>query len=241
MAFVHGKDSRLLLGKFSFSGFISSWEHTTERELADVTVEGDGGHKFIPGLDKGSLSTSGFVDNSASAGGQDETLNTALGATATSVVTAAPEGLALGKRVINIESRESSYNTSAPVADAVSYSADWMSEGQVDVGVSLHDLTAETATGNGTAVDNTASSSNGAVAAVHVTTNTRDGSTTIKVQHSSDNTTFVDLITFTAVGASTTAVERSTASGTVNRYVRDSRTLAGTSGSITYAVAFARR
>lgn len=238
MAFVHGKDSRLLLGKFSFSGYISSWEHTTERELADVTVGGGGGHKFILGLDKGALSTSGFVDNSAATGGQDETLNTALGATATSIITAAPEGLAVGKRVINIESRESTYNVSAPVADAVSYSADWMSEGQIDVGVSLHDLTAETATGNGTSVDNTASSSGGGVGALHVTAYSTFTNVVFKIQHSTDNSVWVDLITHTTVTSTTS--ERTTVSGTVNRYVRAIWTATGT-GSVTFAAAFSRR
>lgn len=241
MAFVHSKSSRALLGALALSGYLKSWEHATEREMADVTVLIDSGHRFLPGLDNGSASLEGVFDNTVTAGSQDQTLDAALGAATASVVTLAPEGFALGKRVISLEARESTYAISAPVADAVTFGGSWQSDGQVDVGVALHDLTAETATGNSSSVDNTASSSGGASAALHVTANTRDGSTTIKVQHSVDNSAWVDLITFTAVGAATTTSQRSTVTGTVNRYLRETHTLAGAAGSITYAVAASRR
>ena len=239
MAFVHGKNGRLLLDDMALSGYLKGWEHSTEREMADVTIEGDGGHKFIPGLDSGSLSLDGVFDNTAAATGQDATLNTALGASSASVITAAPEGFALGKRVIPISARESNYANSSPVGDAVTFAASWMSEGEVDVGVALHDLTAETATGNGSSVDNTVSSANGGVANLHVTVASAADSLTVKVQHSPDNSVWADLITFTA--ATTTTAERLSVAGTVDRYTRATRTISGTDPSFTYAVAFARR
>ena len=240
MAFVHGKSGRLLLDSLALSGYLKGWEHGTEREMADTTVEGDGGHKFIPGLDTGSLSLDGVWDSTATAGGQDEVLDTARGASAASVITAAPEGFAVGKRVIPISARESTYATSSPVGDAVTFSASWQSEGQVDVGIALHDLTAETATGNGASVDNAASSANGGVANLHVTAvSGTTPSMTVKVQHSVDDAAWVDLITFTAATAKT--AERIAVTGTVNRYVRATRTISGTTPSFTFAVAFARR
>jgi len=240
MAFVTGKDSRLLLDDLALSGYLKGWEHSTEREMADVTVEGDGGHKFLLGLDNGSLSLDGVFDNTYAADGQDEVLDTARGAASASVITAAPEGFALGKRVIAISARESTYTAAATVGDAVTFAASWQSEGQVDVGVALHDLTAETVTGDGSSVDNAASSANGGVANLHVTTvSGTTPSMTVKVQHSVDNSAWVDLITFTAATAKT--AERLTVSGTVNRYVRGTRTISGTTPSFTFALAFARR
>ncbi len=239
MAFAHSKSARLLLGDVSFSGFLSSWEHTTERELADATTHTDDGHSFVPGLDNGSLTLGGRVDDSAAAGGQDATLDAALGASAASVITTAPAGFAVGNRVITIDSRESTYSVSAPVAEAVSFEAEWQAEGRVDTGVSLHDLTAETASGNGSSVDGGASTSGGGVAALHVTAASGTSeSLTAKVQHSADNTTFVDLVTFTAAGST---AERTAVTGTVNRYVRASWQVSGTTPSFTFAVAFARR
>lgn len=241
MAFVHGKGARLLLGVLDFSGFLRAHEQGTEIEMADSTMYGNEGHRFIPGLEQGTLSLDGGLDNVAAAGGQDATLDGALQAAAGTVITAAVEGLTLGKRVFMIEARETNYAVANGVTDIVNFSASWQSEGQVDSGVSLHDLTAETATTDGTSVDNTTSSANGAAASLHVTANTRSTATTIKVQHSADNVAFVDLITHAVVGAGATAAEKLTATGTVNRYLRAQWTLPAGTGSITFAVAAARR
>jgi len=241
MAFVHGKNSRLLLGTAAFSGYLRAFERSTEVELADSTVFGDEGHRFIPGLETGTLSLDGLLDTIATAGGQDETLDSAMQAAAGSIITAAPGGLALGARVFMIEARETNYGVSSSVGDVVNFNASWQSEGQVDHGVSLRDLTSASATGNGTSVDNAASSPGGVSAALHVTTNTRNGTTTVKVQHSVDNSAWIDLATFAVVGTGLKTAERLTAAGTVNRYLRAQWTLAGTTGAITFAVAAARR
>jgi hypothetical protein len=61
----------------------------------------------------------------------------------------------------------------------------------------------------------------------------------VKVQHSANNSTWADLVTFatvTAVGAEHAVVAPAT---TVNRYLR--ATWSGTFTSATFAVAFARR
>jgi hypothetical protein len=98
---------------------------------------------------------------------------------------------------------------------------------------------ARTATGNGTSHDNGAATTNGAVAHQHVfaksgTTPTLDQ----KIQHSSDNSTFVDLIAFsqkTAAGS-----ERVAVTGAINRYTREAHTITGTTPSFTGAVSLAR-
>lgn len=240
MTFRHGKDSRLLLAEVPFSGFIRSWEHSSEIELADTTVLGDGGHRWIPGLENGTLTLDGLVDNDADAGGQDATLDGALGAAAGSYITAAPEGLALGRRIITIEARESKYAIASPVADAVSFNSEWKAEGRVDVGVALHDLTAQTTTSDGSNVDNTTSTANGGIGVLHVTAATGTTPTLdVKIQHSVDNSVWVDLITFTQATAATS--ERLTVAGTVNRHLRAIWTIAGTTPSFTFAAAFARR
>lgn len=240
MAFAHSKDSRLLLDDVHFSVYLRNWEHSTERETADTTVHTDDGHRFILGLDNGSLSLGGLVDNNADSGGQDEILDSALGASAGSLVTAAPAGLAVGNRIISIEARESAYSISAPVAEAVGFTASWRSEGQIDVGVSLHGLSAETLNGNGAGVDNESSTSNGGVGALHVTSASGTSPTLdVVIQHSADAMTWVDLVTFPQVTAA--AAERIAVTGTVNRHLRATWTVGGTSPSLTFAAAFSRR
>jgi hypothetical protein len=95
--------------------------------------------------------------------------------------------------------------------------------------------TVTTAT-NGTSVDNGASTANGMRANLHVTAVTGTGGT-VKVQHSSDNSTWVDFHTFTAATAATSQTK--TATGTVNRYLRSVITPAGSSG-LTCVVGAAR-
>lgn len=241
MGFVHGKNSRLLLADSLFSGFLRDFEHGDEIEMADSTTFGVEGHTFVPGLESGTLSINGLMDDDATVGGQNERLTSALRSADGSVITSAPAGLAVGEQVHMIEARETNYAVSTPVADLVSFSASWQAEGQVDKGRVLRAHGAVSATEDGTGVDNTALSSDGAAAHLHVTANTRDGSTTVKVQHSVDNSVFVDLISFAAVAAGDTTSERLTVTGTVNRYLRAQTTLAGTTGSITLAVAAARR
>jgi len=100
----------------------------------------------------------------------------------------------------------------------------------VAVGASLSGTT------NGTSVDNGASSSNGALAYLHVTASS-GGTWAFSIQHSSDNSSFSDLITFSANGSAVTA-EQGTVTGSVNRYIR--LRAARTSGTVTAWATFIR-
>lgn len=71
---------------------------------------------------------------------------------------------------------------------------------------------------NGTGVDNGASSSNGGIGYLHLTASS-GGTWAFYIQHSTDNSTYTDLITFTSNGSAVTA-EQGTVTGSVNRYVR---------------------
>lgn len=91
-------------------------------------------------------------------------------------------------------------------------------------------------------IDNTASSAAGGSGYFACTALTLDGGTNIaaKVRHSADDSTFADLISFTAATAVT--AERKTVTGTVNRYLAASWawTGGGASKSATIVVGFKR-
>ena len=70
---------------------------------------------------------------------------------------------------------------------------------------------------NITSIDNSASTSNGSSAYLQSFA-VSSGTCIVKVQHSSNNSDFTDLITFT--GVTGVSSERGTSSGTVNRYLR---------------------
>ena len=142
-----------------------------------------------------------------------------------------------------LQADDTSYEVSSAIADIVQASAEFQSTSSVEHGKILSSGSAVSATGNGTAVDNGASSANGGAGYLSVPTNTRNGNITVKIQHSADNSTYADLVTFTTVTSTSKTSERiEVASGTtVNRYLRVSYTVAGSTGSATPVVAFTRR
>jgi hypothetical protein len=209
--------------------------------MSDVTAFGTTGTKaYLPGLKDGKISASGMFDGAT--GAIDSVFQAALGASSVVEISVFPDTDAIGKRGFIAECWETSYNLSSPVADVVQASAEFQATGGVDYSVSLQALTTVTVTGNGTGVDNTSSTANGGVGMLHVTANTGSVTTIIKIQHSVDNTTFTDLVTFTSVPTVTTTSERIVVAPgtTVNRYLRVIRTISGT-GSITYQTSFARK
>lgn len=238
MAFIHGKSTGVLFNGSNLSSYFNEASVSQDVETAEVTAFGNNAKAYITGLKDGTMSLSGMFDGDQNA--VDSVLAGAVGAEAAKPVTITPDGTTFGKVSLSGDSRETSYEISSPVGDVVSASMEVQVTGGVDRGVLLSALNAVTVTGTGTSVDNAASTSNGGVAYLHVTANAHSAGSTFKVQHSADNTTFVDLVTFTTVATNTTGGERIAVSGTVNRYVRASHTLAGT-GSVTYSIAFSRK
>lgn len=244
MAFRHGKSTRILIGSTDLSSFFRDTSQSTSIETAETTTYGAAGASktFVTGLVDSTVSLSGlFADGTGEA---DDIISTALGSDADIVFTVAQDGgLTVGRRCLLGQAIETKYDISSPVGDVVSTSLDLQSDGEIGRGVVLAALDSISATGNGTAVDNATSTSDGGTATLHVTANTRNGGITVKVQHSADNVTYADLATFTVVSTATkTSERRVVASGTtVNRYLRASYTVAGSTGSATIAVAFGRR
>lgn len=241
MAFLHGKSTKVFVNGSDLSSYFNDASPSVSIETAETTAFGNDDKTYITGLRDGTISTSGMFDGSA--GAVDAVLSGILGTENSAVVTIAYGGATAGNRVSIALAEETSYDISAPVSDVVSATAEFQADDGVYGGIALTGLSAVSSTGTGSAQDNSASTSNGGVAVFHATANTRDGSTTLKVQHSADNVSWADLATFTAVSAGTTDSERVVvaAGTTVNRYLRASHTLAGSTGSITYIMSFARR
>lgn len=238
--FRHGRNAKVAVNATDLSAYFNSGDVSRSMEPAEVTTFGSNSKAYIPGLMDGTVSLSGFFDGSANA--VDAVLAGALQAATDTLVTFAPEGFSIGSHTFQMQAQETSFQVSAPVADAVTTSAEFQSNIGVWNSRSLHDLAAESSSTASTSIDDAASSTDGGVTILHVTANTRSSSTTIKVQHSSDNSSWADLVTFTAVSSTTTTQERFTvaAATTINRYLRASSTLSAGTGSITYTVSFGR-
>lgn len=236
--FRHGKRTEVLFNGTDMSPFLNEATTTQEIETAETTTFANDDKTYIVGLADGTISTSGLFDSSA--GASNEVLNGMIQQD-DNTFTVLPEGSARTNRAILANGMLTSYEISSPVADVVAISAEIQADGGLVHGIDLTGQQIVSASGVTTEVDNSASTSNGGLFNLHVTSNDRDGAATIKVQHSSDNVTYADLVTFTSVSASTTVGETITTSGTVNQYLRAEHTLAGSSGSVTYYVAAARR
>lgn len=247
--FVHGKDTAVYIDEFDLTSYFTDSSVSLENEVSETTAFGDANKTFITGLRAGTISLSGLW--AADTDGSDEELQALLGNSTTPIITIREGSAAIGSRAIIAQANETSYAITSPVADVHTVVADFectpnqvsnltfaLAGGvQLTAGASI----AHGSLGNLSSVDNGASSANGGAGTLHVPTNTiSGGATTIKIQHSTNNSTWADLITFTNVAATTATSEIKAVSGTVNRYLRATASTAGSSGSITFMVAFAR-
>jgi len=248
--FVHGKNSKVYLDEFEMSAYLNSTDVSHTQDTAETTVYGATARAYIPSQASGTLSFGGLYDAVTGAGSSDKEFEAILGSTTTPLLTVAIDSGTIGNRAVIARANETSYSMSSPVADINSVTADFECSADpannVDFGVASGvQLTTGASIAHGSlgalaSVDNGASSANGGAAVLHVPTNTVNGNTTIKVQHSANDAAWVDLISFTAVGASTITSQISAVTGTVNRYLRVTASTAGSSGAITFMVSFAR-
>jgi hypothetical protein len=227
----------LLVDGFDLIDVTTDLREETEAILELSHTLGDSWQEHLPtGVQKAMLSTQGFFDDATAS------VNAALsGNQQTSrVVCYGVEGNTIGKTFVGLTGAfGAKYTRISSRGELHKAHAEYTVSGQKDNGcLILHALTAETATGNtqgANAQDNGASTSAGAVGYLQVTAISGTGATIdVKVRHSADNVTYVDLMTFTQVVlADGRKAERKTASGTVNRYLAVSWTIAGTSPSVT--------
>lgn len=240
--FRHGKGVSVYVDQYDFSQYFKDLTNSNAVETAETTAFGSSAKTYIVGLKDGGVTLSGYFE-STTAVGTDEYFDSVLGSATKQKVIVAPEGNIVGGRAMVLVADDTSYEVSGSIGDVVGANAEFQASSGVDHGVILSSGQAITATGNGTSVDNALATSNGGVAYLSVPTNTRNGNITVKVQQSADNSTFTDLVTFTVVTATQKTSERVVvAAGTsVARYLRVSYTVAGSTGSATPTVAFARR
>lgn len=238
--FRHGKNTVVLADEFDVSQYLNSISVSNAVETPETTTFGSADRTFIVGHTDGSVSFEGLFEGSAD--GADEIFHTALN-DASEIMTLTGDGGSVGRRAVLVKTQSTSYEITSPLTEVVAITGEVLADEGLDYGAWLAAQASVSSTLTGTAVDNSSSSANGGVAHLHVTANDRDGTTVAKVQHSADNSTWADLVTFTTVGSSTATSERSVvaAGTTVNRYLRALVTPSGSTGSLTVSIAFARR
>lgn len=238
-SFRHGKLTAVLFGQENLSPYLNEATVSSPAETAETTTFGNSAKTYVSALRDATISLGGMFEGLVN----DPTLHNAMHNASSTLVTVCPAGLTSGQPCFLGVSRSNSYEISSPVSDVVSVTSELQMDGGIYAGkVVAGGITVGAGTSAGSAtVDNSAYSSNGYVANLHITANTANGATTVKLQHSADNSTWVDLVTFTVASGGAQTSEQKSATGTVNRYIRASVSVGGSTGSITYSMAVSRR
>ena len=242
MATTHGKNVDVFINEFDLTAFFNNMDLNREAENPETTTFSKNDRTFIAGLKGGNVSLSGFFDSAA--GASDEVLNATLGAAADRVVTIGPGGTAIGDVTYLFRTRTSSYNVSGSVDSVVEVTADLLANREIDRGVALHNLTAETVTGdsNATSVDGLGVTTNGGTGHLHVTAVSTPTTLDVDIEDSADDAAWLALTggTFTQVTTAAISEQITVAAGqAVRQYLSTAWVIVGT--SYTFAVAFARR
>lgn len=237
---VHGRNTAIWANQFDISNYLNSFSANRNAPELDQTTFQDTAKTYLGDFQDGTMDFEGFFSHDdINLDTAEDVFKAALGSSTNRVITVAPEGGAtFGNRALLCDGVEVKHDMKGPVSGLVTTMASF--RGDTQHGVLLAHKTDRTSTGNGTSVDNTAASTAGGVGHLHVFSKSGTSPTLdVKIQHSSDNSTFADLITFTQ--ATDVTSERKTVTGTVNRYTRETRTIGGSSTpTFNYAIAFAR-
>lgn len=244
MAFQNSQSARLYYGRLALAAYSRSASTSHSVDMVDVSTLADTSKVFVPGPDTGTFTASGPtpVDNL-------DLFQTLLAAykSIAQPITYLPLGN-INNTAWLVDSRETSFETSASHSSTVDWSLNAQVTGITDInGVVLENNTTVTATTDGTAHNNGAATTNGAVFHLHTTAFTGLTSNAVTIEGSTtgafagEETT---VATFTTITAATWAfgsgAQRVEVTGSVPRYVRAVDTIAGT-GSTTRFVAYARR
>lgn len=233
MADVPGKDTVVFADGYDLTDNYNAFSVGITRLNGDHTTFGDNSRSriYTGGID-GTLTLEGFFDAAA---GEEDAVFQILVAEANNVMII-PEGNTEGNAGYAASSIASSRTIKGEFEGIVLADIEFPANGGVHRVNLMHALAAETSTGTGTTLDNAASSAGGGVAYLFVTAHGGSfGTFDLDVRHSNDNFVGNDnsLATFTQVTADN-AHEQITFTGTVERYLRLSWTLA-TITSITFA------
>jgi hypothetical protein len=236
MAKVNGLGQALYVQGYDLSSDASALSGIGyTQELLDTTSIDLSAMERITGRLDATLSVNGWFDNAAGKGHAAYLASSKL-PTGDRVVTY-QMGTAIEGASYILNAKQATYDISNSSGSALATTATFSSnasitgfEGSAYAVMLDAGATTYTATGNGTTVDQAASSAAGSVGVLQFVSGSSVSSFVIKIQHSADGSTWSDLITFTTISSDTPTAEIKTSSGTVNRYIRLTATLSGTNG-----------
>lgn len=244
MAPRHGKTTGVYLSNFNASPFFNSFESARTVDTHETTPFESEAKTYSAGQNDGTASLSGFYDvNATPLAGGEELLEALYVAEADFPMSVFLDGgVVVGRQCRMATVLHSAYSVSAAVGDMITVKADLTVDGGVRFGKCLNGKAPITGTVTGTAADYGTTdwlASSGGIGHIHPIANTRSTNTEVKIQHSADNSVWVDLMTVNIAAGNTTPVIATSAIANL-RYVRALITPVAGTGSATIIVAFAR-
>jgi hypothetical protein len=236
MAFVHGKDTKIYINQNDYSQYFNSADSSMTADVAETTTFGVTGDAktYIGGQKDGTSSLAGFFDATS-----DAVLQPLLGGNDFVFVNGA-SGVSATDKVFFANANITNYGVSSPVGDVVATSLEIQADGGMLNGLVLENDTL-TATADGTARDNGSSTTNGGGAFLLVTSASGTTPTLdVVIKHSADDVTYTNLVTFTQATTGTSEYKAVAKGTTVNRYLKVSFTVGGTTPSFSAIVGFGR-
>lgn len=241
MPFKHGKATELWLDAINVSEFFNDLTLDVDVDVAETSTFSGSYKTYIEGNAASKVTAKGFYDKV-----NDAALATAL-RNGGSVLTYFPAGAtAIGDLGRLVSIHESSLGESSPVGGAVIMSYNAQGDAIVGYGWALHLMGVDTGTTTGATRDDTAATSTGWTAHLHVTAVTGSPTSwTVKIQDSADGGSWADVTggSFTATTIPVAQRLRSAALTTqLRRYVRYVATVVGGAGpTITFGLAYSRQ
>jgi hypothetical protein len=244
VVFNHSKNTRVYANNFGLSSAFSSVTFDHSVDIAEVTTFDDSDRTYIPGVRDGSLSMDGYHDGSTAE--TDRKLQALAGGNAVVATIGMPDDSA-GSRAMLINGRVTNWTVTSPAGDVVkaNVSVGFSSQAWSGVWLSSRATRATATTGATVTLPGSSASTRGAIAHLHVFTNTTSATTAVEfsgnIQDSSNGSVWADLINFTNVSSTSTTGthERATVTGTVYDRARFRADVQG-STSVEYACALAR-
>lgn len=247
---IHGSNAGLFINGCDMASYFYEFEIESNQAMHDATVFGNSSRVKVPGLKEGKASGSAFFDSTALTGPwailKGMFTGSSPGTANPAFISFAPKGFTVSNPVHLVYLQEVELTSKILVDDLTKlmFSGEAEQDG-IDYGVSLHALGAETVFPfTGTDVDNGASTANGGVVVVQVTALAgADKNITFEIQHSTDGSSWVDLVTLGLVFTSANLAKRVEVDPgtTVRRHLRVTALDSGTTSSVTFTAAFARR
>lgn len=211
-----GADVWIAVDGYELTGYGTNLNDNTEAVSEQTHTFGDADEENeYAGLKSSMVDVQAFYDDAA--GASNEALASFAGADR--IMTYGVEGTAVGAECVGAAAvLEGKYSRAVERGKFHRGNASFKGSGQVDRCKLLRYGAHNGSSGDGTALDNGASSAGGGVGYQQVIAT--NGNFVGKIRHSTDNSTYADLLTFATVSNGNRAGERKTTAVTVNRYLR---------------------